>query len=105
MYASRPQMCDAFRCAWLKNANWPDSWRPDRSGLFCLHEQLPGDVPAALVYEIRPDAFAQASAADVFHALRRTAAFVIVVDAKQCRRRLAGDWDRRDRGDVPQRAA
>ncbi len=56
IYASRPALCAKFRCAWLADPSWPETWRPDRSGLLCLREKLEGGVPAAVVYEIVPGA-------------------------------------------------
>lgn len=92
IYSQRPQTCADFACAWLDDAQWPDAWRPDRSGLLCLTAHLNGTVPAALVYEIRPDALASRDARDILAQLEVTSAVVVVVDSEKRRQRIAGAW-------------
>ncbi len=91
-YARRPRMCVTFRCAWLADPTWPPAWRPDASGLLCLREQLEPGLPAAAVYEIRADALQRPAAAEILEQLRQTTAVFAVINARQERKRLAGDW-------------
>jgi hypothetical protein len=92
IYSQRPQACVDFACAWLDDADWPEAWRPDRSGLLCLTAHLNGAVPAALVYEIRPRALSSRDAREILAQLELTNAIVVVVDSEQCRRRISGAW-------------
>jgi hypothetical protein len=34
IYETRPRPCQEFFCGWRRNANIPEDWRPDRSGIF-----------------------------------------------------------------------
>ncbi|MBN2476218.1 MAG: hypothetical protein JXB62_16515 [Pirellulales bacterium] len=89
IYNRRPTMCANFRCAWLNNASWPETWRPDRSGLLCLREPIAGRVAAA-VYEICLGALQKPAATEILDALQRTTDVVAVVDARQRRWCLPG---------------
>jgi len=89
-YADRPELCARFRCTWLADEDWPDGWRPDRSGLMCLREEIDAGLPAAVVYEITPGALEQDVAAAILAELRRTTAVVAVVDHRGSRQRLTG---------------
>jgi hypothetical protein len=37
VYETRWDVCRDFKCSWLREDNYPDSWRPDRSG-FIIRE-------------------------------------------------------------------
>ncbi len=92
-YASRPAVCSGFRCAWLADRGWPESWRPDRSGLLCLREDLLGTTPAAAVYEVVAGALAQPVASDILRALRHTTAAVALVHNDGRREGIFGEWN------------
>jgi len=85
-------MCADFQCAWLEDANWPDPWRPDRSGLLCLRAPLNGSAPAAVVYEVSPNALQSPPGGQILAELEQTTAIVVVVDDDRKRRRIVGDW-------------
>lgn len=38
IYDTRPQVCRAFYCGWRLSRDFPDDWRPDRSGIFAVLE-------------------------------------------------------------------
>ncbi len=57
IYSDRPGVCRKFKCAWLSDATWPDSWRPDISGAFCLREKIEGRFEVSAVYELQDGAF------------------------------------------------
>ena len=90
IYSERPTMCEDFRCAWLADTGWPAAWRPNRVGLLALREMIGKNVPAAVLYEIRPGALEQSVAAEIAVELQRTAAFVVVVDSDKRRWDLPG---------------
>jgi hypothetical protein len=92
IYALRPAVCVAFRCAWLADGGWPDAWRPDQSGLFCLRERLGNGLPAAVAYEIQPGALDHQTAAAILAELQRTTAVVVAIDVHERRQRLVGRW-------------
>ena len=87
IYSRRPRLCADFRCAWLRDRNWPEGWRPDRSGLMCLREEIEAEFLAAAVYEIRPGALQGSAADEIMAALRLSAAVVAVVGIGERRRR------------------
>jgi hypothetical protein len=91
VYARRPRVCADFTCAWLKNTDWPEPWRPDRSGVMCLSEQIDTHLFASAVYEIRPGALQTPSAAEIIGQLRRTTAAVVLISSdRQTRHCLLG---------------
>ncbi len=65
----RPTWCAKFRCAWLIEPAWPAQWRPDRSGLLCVPEDLEHPAGRIRVYEIRPGAFDEPTGAQLLAAL------------------------------------
>jgi len=101
VYARRPHVCDEFACAWLKSPDWPEAWRPDRSGLMCLCEELDPGLFASAVYEVRPGALRKPLALQIIERLRESTAAVVLIDhSRQRRRCLLG----RPRGAAPHRA-
>jgi hypothetical protein len=34
VYEARPQVCRSFYCAWRRTEQFPEDWRPDKSGIF-----------------------------------------------------------------------
>jgi hypothetical protein len=76
----------------LADEQWPASWRPHESGLLCLREKLDGDLPAALVYEIRSGALLEPLAAKILSELLRTTFVVAVVNFQKRHIRLSGQW-------------
>ena len=89
IYGQRPETCNNFACVWFVDESWPAAWRPDRSGLLCLREQIEGHSAAA-VYEIRNDALQTPLATEMVNELRRTTAVFVLVDLHQRRRCLPG---------------
>jgi len=85
-------MCADFSCAWLSDESWPVAWRPDRSGLFCLREEIAPDLFGALVYEMREDALQGPVAAALLESLKEISAVIVIVDARQRRKSLTGRW-------------
>jgi len=92
IYGCRPMTCANFACSWLDDSAWPESWRPDRSGLFCLREEIEPGTPAAAVYELRPNALQTPVAAEILTELKRTTVVVAIINARQQRRKLLGNW-------------
>ena len=92
IYGRRPKTCVDFACAWLDDTDWPESWRPDHSGLFCLKAEIEPGTPAAAVYEIRPDALQTPVAAEIFTELKRTTMVIAIINAQQEREKLSGNW-------------
>jgi len=90
VYSRRNQLCADFRCAWLCDERWPESWRPDHSGLMCLRESLDAHWIGALVYEIRPDCLQTPLGAEIIDQLRNTSSIVAVVDFQGHRTGLRG---------------
>jgi len=87
----RPRLCANFRCAWHRNQSWPQSWRPDRSGLLCLSEEIRQGLPAALIYEIRKAALEAPPAAAIIEQLKRNTVVIAVVDTRKRRHRIMGN--------------
>lgn len=56
VYLNRPVSCSKFQCVYL-SSKWPKKYRPDKSGV--MFASFGGDVVSA--YEMRPDAFHNAS--------------------------------------------
>ena len=38
IYQTRPEPCRAFFCGWRRSRDFPDDWRPDRSGVLAVLE-------------------------------------------------------------------
>ena len=93
IYSRRPTLCADFCCAWLRNESWPVDWRPDRSGLFCLREEIEPGLFGAVVYETRDNALQGPVAAAILESLKEISALIVIVDAQQRRQRLSGKWD------------
>ena len=83
IYPNRPKLCVDFCCVWLRDRSWAEAWRPDRSGLMCLREEIAPGLPAAAVYEILPGALQGPAAAEIIAALKRTTVAVAVVDSQE----------------------
>lgn len=84
-YGTRPTACRNFFCAWLADRSWPGAWRPDRSGLLCLREELESGLVGAAVYEVRPDALDSPESQAILQALYATTTIVVVIDTnRQC---------------------
>jgi len=80
-YGLRPQACRDFRCAWLADESWPVHWRPDRSGLLCLREEMAEGMTAAAVYEIQPGALTRPTGRNILSSLNDSCVAVAVIDA------------------------
>ena len=92
IYGRRPETCVDFACAWLDDTDWPESWRPDHSGLFCLRADIEPGTPAAAVYELWPDSLQTSVAAEILTELKRTTMVVAIINARQERQKLLGNW-------------
>jgi hypothetical protein len=92
IYGRRPKTCVDFACAWLTDIGWPAEWRPDRSGLFCLRAEIEPGMPAAAVYEIRPNALQIPVAAEILTELKSTTMVIAIINAQQERKKLLGNW-------------
>lgn len=101
VYPDRPAVCSRFRCAWLANRAWPETWRPDKSGLLCLRETLPDGTPGSLVLESRAGALLEAPAKEILLALMRVCATVVVAGPDGRLRLMRGCWQH-DSGDDAQ---
>jgi hypothetical protein len=93
IYSRRPTVCTRFRCAWLAADDWPDAWRPDQSGLLCLHEILPDGRPGSLVMETRTGALLEPNAKHILLGLMRVSAVVVVIGPDRRARSMHGSWD------------
>jgi hypothetical protein len=91
VYPQRPALCVDFHCAWLREPSWSEAWRPDRSGLLCLREEIEAGTAIAAVYEVRPGALEGPAAVEILAELKRTTAAVAVVDCQGHRRCLSGE--------------
>ena len=92
IYGCRPKTCVNFACAWLDDTDWLENWRPDRSGLFCLREEIEPGTPAAAVYELRPNALQTPVAVQILTELKRTTVVAAIINARRQRRKLLGNW-------------
>ena len=92
IYGRRPKTCVDFACAWLDDTDWAASWRPDRSGLFCLRAEIEPGIPAAAVYELWPNALQPPVAAEILTELKRTTMVIALINAQQQRQKLLGNW-------------
>ncbi|MEA1950966.1 MAG: hypothetical protein U9N87_06245 [Planctomycetota bacterium] len=92
IHAQRFELCRHFKCAWLANPSWDQSWRPDLSGLLCLREWIDEKVPAAIVYELRHGVIASPEAIQILAELCRTTVSVTIIGLDGTRRRLVGSW-------------
>lgn len=90
IYQERPTTCRQFTCAWLSEPSWPLAWRPERSGLLCLREEIDNGVAAALVYEIQPDAIARPTTRAILERLKESTAVVALVNLQRQRQLLRG---------------
>jgi hypothetical protein len=54
IYESRPEVCSSFFCGWRRSRDFPDDWRPDRSGIFAVLEvnKLPQFKPLAIAVHL-----------------------------------------------------
>jgi len=103
IHSRRMQLCVEFRCAWLGDEAWPDSWRPDRSGLMCLRESIENRWIGALAYEVLPDSLQTPVAVEIIEALQRTSSVVALVDFQGQRSRLCGHRADQAEGAAPKR--
>ena len=93
IYETRPVTCQQFQCVWLTDTSWPPAWRPERSGLLCLREEIENGVLAALVYEIERDALARPTSEWIITKLAESTTVVAVVNLQRQRRLLrGGQW-------------
>ncbi len=86
IYKDRPRACRDFFCTWLSDTSWPEAWRPDRSGLLCLREELAPGLIGAAAYEVAPGALRSRVADLILRALQATVSVLVVVDANRQRR-------------------
>jgi hypothetical protein len=92
IYGERPHACRRFQCAWLADPTWPLAWRPDRSGLLCLCEEIDHGVSASLVYEIQNDAISRSTTEPVLEKLKESSSLIALVNQQRQRRLLRGYW-------------
>lgn len=54
IYETRPHACRDFYCGWRRSRDFPDDWRPDRSGIFAVLEvnTLPQFKPLAVALNL-----------------------------------------------------
>lgn len=90
IYPRRPEICRRFRCVWHMEPSWPQAWRPDRSGLLCLCEEIDDGLSAALVYEIERDAIARPTTESILAKLKESTAVVALVNLQRQRQLLRG---------------
>lgn len=79
IYPDRPIMCQQFACTWLKHLDWPEEWRPDRSGLLCLTESVFSTVSGSAVYELRPQRLSSEVGQEILKAVARLSNFVVCI--------------------------
>ncbi len=96
----RFELCRKFKCVWLADTSWHESWRPDLSGLLCLREWIDEQVPAAIVYELRDGAIGSPAAVEILAELCRTTVSVTVIGRDGSRQRLVGTWKPDERKDL-----
>jgi hypothetical protein len=93
VYSRRPSACRQFQCVWRMEPSWPLAWRPERSGLLCLREEIDNGVSAALVYEIEPGALTRPTTEPILAKLAESTAVVALVNDLGQRRLLCGqEW-------------
>jgi hypothetical protein len=53
-YETRPQDCRVFFCGWRRSRDFPEDWRPDRTGIFAILEvnKLPQYRPLAIALHL-----------------------------------------------------
>jgi hypothetical protein len=90
-YDDRPETCRQFRCAWFCETTWPAQWRPDRSGLLCLREEIDDGVPAAVAYEIELGAIERSTTAAILAQLQQSTAVIALLDMQRQRQVLRGN--------------
>ena len=90
IYQQRPESCRRFRCVWHMEPSWPQTWRPERSGLLCLREEIDDGLSAALVYEIERDAIARPTTKSILAKLQESTAVVALVNLQRQRQLLHG---------------
>jgi len=86
IYQQRPKLCKEFECTWLANKDWPEAWRPDRSGLFCLQEEVARDIRIGLIYELETEALGTDLAEEIIGTLLARSVAVVLVDRHGHRR-------------------
>lgn len=79
IYAQRPLICHQFACTWLKCCDWPDPWRPDRSGLLCLTESVFSTGSGSAVYELLPGQLSSGVGRKILEAIATFSNFVICI--------------------------
>jgi hypothetical protein len=54
IYETRPQPCRIFYCGWRRSRDFPEDWRPDRSGVLAILEinKLPQYAPFAVALNL-----------------------------------------------------
>lgn len=105
IHARRPRICADLACGWLRNALWPPTWRPDRSGLLCLEETLPSDASTVTVIEIQSGALLKAEAAEIVRHLLQSTVSVSIVNGQGQRESLLGRTAGKPTAPLPRRLA
>ena len=100
IHAQRFELCRRFKCGWLTDTKWDESWRPDLSGLLCLREWIDEKVPAAVVYELRYGVISSPEAVEILAELCRTTVSVTIIGLDGTRRRLVGTWKPEENKDL-----
>ncbi len=90
IYQSRPTTCRQFMCVWATEPSWPLDWRPERSGLLCLCEEIEQGISAALVYELERGAIERATTEPILEKLKESTVLVALVNSQRQRRLLRG---------------
>ena len=54
IYETRPEVCRIFFCGWRRSREFPEDWRPDKSGIFAVLEvnELPQYQPLAIILNL-----------------------------------------------------
>ena len=55
VYETRWEVCRTFKCSWLRDDNFPDAWRPDKSGFIVRGYELRDGQRRPYVRVTRPD--------------------------------------------------
>ena len=79
IYPDRPLTCQQFACTWLRHLDWPDDWRPDRSGLLCLTESVFSTISGSAVYELRPQRLSSEVGQEILKAVAKLSNFVVCI--------------------------